>query len=89
MNLTGIVKTAVKIDNTLEDVLLSNIGVNTPLEQVHNSLPLPRAHVERIIDDLIEKKLLVRQFGKKNEVLLDRLELLERFPGNGFARRAG
>ncbi len=60
-------------------LLLSSIGLNTPLESAHQSLPCPRAYTEKLLDELASEGLLVKRFGKKNEILLDRADLLERF----------
>ncbi|MCK5832817.1 hypothetical protein KAH81_04005 [bacterium] len=63
-----------------EEILLGSLGVNTPLCFAFQSLPWPRTHTERLADKLVEKGLIRKHLGKKNEILLDRIDLLEKYP---------
>ncbi len=59
-----------------DNELLDAVGIGTPLGHIYTSLPLPRAFVEKLVSKMVEKGKLRTGFGPKNDIFLDRIDLL-------------
>jgi len=58
------------------DYILDIIGVDTPLGFVQRYTPLPYLYTEKLVDKLVEEGKIKKKLGQKNELLLDRIDLI-------------
>ncbi len=59
-----------------DDALLNAVALDTPLRQIYDELPLPRVYIEKMITKKVSEGKIIQKLGCKNEILLDRTDLI-------------